>query len=185
MKREIRAETGGGVLTARRSPLSNPCLWVCRTPNLKHNTQDGSERRDERRLTCLPGGTSPGKSRRYRCLHSDESAVATRKWRQTADSRTTEVTSSRRRTLRSSSGGRAARPKATGRAMAGTETGVASYYRHTWSESHTRTRGGHQDGVLVRLFTFSGGGDQRVRHLVFEDSGQFAQLPEDGRRSLA
>ena len=62
---------------------------------------------------------SPVKSRRNRCLHSVESAVATLKCLQTDDSLTTEVTSSSLRTLRRSSGGRAARPNATGRAMAG------------------------------------------------------------------
>lgn len=126
---------------------------------------------------------SPVKSRRYRCLHSEESAVAILKCLQTEDSLTTERTSSSRTTLRKSSGGRAARPNATGRDIAG----------DTQRQQVHQGQQTHRDNILLvnvklrtrvrpvcifcpSVFTVSGGSDQRERQLVFEGPRQFLQI---------
>lgn len=103
------------------SPLSSLCLWVCWDLNLNHKTEDSmrdAKRTRPAQVSAARLCVSPVKSLRNRCLHSVESAVAAWKCLQTADSLTTEPTSSSLRTLRRSYGGRAARPNATGRASA-------------------------------------------------------------------
>lgn len=112
---------------------------------------------------------SPVKSLRYRCLHSEESAVATLKCLQTDDSLKTSLTSSSRRTRRRSSGGRAARPNATGRAIAG-NTRQQNLQSAEPTPKLRFQPAGHR--------TFSGCSDQRVHQLVFEDPGQFLQVFE-------
>lgn len=99
----------------KQSPLSSLCPWTCRHVNLDtHNMVSGRGRGLWGHLWAV----SPLKSLQYRCLHSAVSRVMAPKCRQTADSITTERTSSSRKTRRSSSGGSAVRPNATGSAIA-------------------------------------------------------------------